>query len=159
DEKHNQERWPSSNLKDFAWEYDATNRFAVEIENYSDVQRRWADSDPSPTKFTIEAWLKRALRAVSLHLLSARLGTFWLLHDGRMAGRPTKSGTQTHLASATLSYSRQMAAPSSSSPSAPPEQGRLAEVRRCIVNDVLRSAVPVAAGLPQRRSTYSTTKN
>jgi hypothetical protein len=44
DEKRNQERWPSSSQKDFVWTYEATNRLSFEIENYTDSQRKWADT-------------------------------------------------------------------------------------------------------------------
>ncbi|MCL4850916.1 MAG: hypothetical protein KJZ78_05985 [Bryobacteraceae bacterium] len=54
EEKRNQERWPSSNQKDFARAYDATNRFVFEIESYTDSQRRWADTKQRKIEEDIE---------------------------------------------------------------------------------------------------------
>jgi len=54
EEKRNQEKWPSSSQKDFAWAYDATNRFVFEIENYTDSQRRWADTKQRKIEEAIE---------------------------------------------------------------------------------------------------------
>lgn len=54
EEKRNQEKWSSSSQKNFAWAYDATNRFVFEIENYTDSQRRWADTKQRKIEEAIE---------------------------------------------------------------------------------------------------------
>jgi hypothetical protein len=43
-ERRDHERFPSVYYKDFARVYDPTNRFVFEIDNFSDGQRRWADT-------------------------------------------------------------------------------------------------------------------
>jgi hypothetical protein len=44
EERRLHEQYPTIYTKDFRWVYDPTNRFAFEIEDYSDARRRWADT-------------------------------------------------------------------------------------------------------------------
>jgi hypothetical protein len=43
EERRRHTRDPGFYPRDFGWTYDSTNRFAFEIQNYSDSGRRWAD--------------------------------------------------------------------------------------------------------------------
>jgi hypothetical protein len=44
DERREHERWRGLSRRDFAYEYQPTNQFTFEIQNYSDGRRQWTDN-------------------------------------------------------------------------------------------------------------------
>lgn len=65
-EKREHDQWPSLGRRDFAYVYVACNRFVFEIENYSDGQRKWAESEEQTIDDFIEPII-RSMRAAAVY--------------------------------------------------------------------------------------------